>query len=42
VGPIASVDGLEERKMFRWRVETPEHPDRSLVTTETTLRWLLS
>jgi len=37
VGPIASVDGLEETKICRPGVQTPEHPDRSPVTTETTL-----
>ena len=42
VEPIASVDGLEERKICRWRVQTPEHPDRSLVTTETMLHRLAS
>jgi hypothetical protein len=37
VGPTASVDGLEDRKICRWGVQTPEHPDRSLVNTVITL-----
>ena len=31
MGPTSSVDGLEERRICRWGVQTPEHPDRSLV-----------